>query len=173
MISKKIVVLVVTGAIVIPGIVVANGWPIEFGLLTPKNAVDIERRVYSDDGKQQIDFTVKRPYPRFALDREQYESLHKNGWTECKTKRDEWFHYYDASTQASPEKRCRYTFSKKFIKGPNLLSVLQGRYSKHEGVKSCPATPDNDNIDVIILFEKYESLKQLRNALRIREISCN
>jgi hypothetical protein len=115
---------------------------------------------------------VKRPYPKFAFEREQYAKLLKNGWVECETKRDEWFRFYDASAQAIPEKHCRYTFSKKFIKGTNLLSVMQGRYSKHEGAKNCPAAPDNSDVEVTIAHENYEKLQELKSALQTMEISC-
>ena len=171
-ITKVFTVLAVAGVFTIPGLVVGVDWPTEFDLLTPNDAADIERRDFSDDGKLQLDFSVKRSYPRFALDREQYAKLHKNGWTECKPKRDEWFHFYDASAQAMPGKHCRYSFSKHFVRGPYLLFVIQRRYSKHEGVKSCPATPDNNDIDVTVLYEKYETPQELKSALRIMDISC-
>lgn len=171
-ITKVFTVLAVAGVFTIPGLVVGVDWPTEFDLLTPKDAADIERRDFSDDGKLQFDFSVKRSYPKFALDGEQYAKLKKNGWTECKTKRDEWFHFFDASAQAIPDKRCRYTFSKHFIKGSHSLSILQGRYSKHEGAKNCPATPDNNDIDVIFLYEKYETPQELKSSLRIMDISC-
>lgn len=171
--STLFTTLVIAGVITIPNLAVAIDWPLEFDLLTPKDAADIERRDFSDDGKLQFDFSVKRSYPRFALDQEQYAKLHKKGWTECKTKRDEWFHFFDASAQAIPDKRCRYSFSKNFIKDTHLLFVIQRRYSKHEGVKNCPATPDNNDIDVTVLYQKYETPKQLRNALRIMELSCD
>jgi len=172
-IAKWIAALVVAGAFTVPGIVVAIDWPTEFDLLIPKDATDIERFDFSDDGRLQLNFSVNRSYPKFVLDREDYAKLNKNGWTECKTRRDEWFRFYDASDQAIPDKRCRYTLSNRFIRGPYLLSVLQGRYSKPEGAKNCPATPDNNDVDVIFLYEEYESLRQLKNTLRMMEISCD
>lgn len=171
-IAKRFAVLVVVGVLTIPRLGFAIDWPSEFDLLTPKDATDIERFDFSEDGKLQLSFYVKRSYPEFALGREQYAKLHKNGWTECKTKRDEWSHFFDASDQAPADKRCRYTFSKNFLKGLHLLFVMQERYSKHESVKSCPAIPDNNDIDVTVLYKKYETPQELKSALRIMDISC-
>jgi len=162
--SKLFAVLVVASVFTIPSLVVAVDWPTEFDLLTPKDAADIERYDFSDDGKLQLNFSVKRSYPKFALDREQYVKLQKNGWTECETKRNEWFHFFDASDHAMPDKRCRYSFSKNFIRGSHLLLIIQRRYSKHEGTKSCPAAPENNEIDVTVLHRKYETPQQLKSA---------
>lgn len=172
-IAKRFAVLVVVGVLTIPGVVVAIDWPTELGLLIPKDAADIERFDFSEDGKLQLDFSVKRSYPDFALDREQYAKLHKNGWTECKTREGEWFHFFDASNKALPDKRCRYSFSKNFMRGSDLIFVIQRRYSKHEGVKNCPAAPDNNDIDVTVMYKKYESPQELKSSLRIMEISCD
>lgn len=171
-IAKRIAALIVAGVFTIPGVVAAIDWPTEFDLLISKNATDIERLDFSEDGLLQLSFYVKRSYPKFALDRQQYDKLMKNGWTECKTQRDGWAHFFDASDHAIPDKRCRYTFSKKFAKGPYLLSVMQERNSRHEGVKKCPAIPDNDDIDVIVAYKKYETPQELKSALRIMDISC-
>lgn len=172
-IAKRFAALVVAGVLTIPGVVAAIDWPTEFDLLIPKDATDIERYDFSEDGKLQLSFYVKRSYPKFALGREQYAKLQENGWTECKTKRDEWSHFFDASDQALADKRCRYTFSKRFIRGSHSLFVMQERYSKHEGVKNCPATPDNNEVDVTVMYEKYGSLQELKSSLRLMEISCD
>lgn len=172
-IAKRITVIVTAGVLTIPGVVAALDWPTELDLLLPKDAASIERFDFSEDGKLQLDFSVKRPYPDFALDRQQYLELQKNGWTECKTKGDEWFHFFDASNQALPDKRCRYSFSKNFMRGSDLIFVIQRRYSKHEGIKNCPATPDNNKIDVTVMYEKYKSPQELKSSLRIMEISCD
>jgi len=170
-IAKRFAVLV-AGVFAILSPVIALDWPPEVDLLIPKDATDIERYDFSDHGKLQLDFSVKRLYPKFALDREQYAKLVKNGWTECRTRRNEWSRFYDASDQAIPDKRCRYSFSKNLIKGPHLLFVMQDRYSKHEGVKSCPAAPDNNDIEVSVLYEKYESPQQVQSVLRAMDKSC-
>ena len=163
-IAKRIAVLAVASVFAISGLVGAVDWPMEFDWLTPKDATDIERVDFSKDGKLELLFAVKRSYPDFTLGREQYDKLIKNGWTECRTKTNEWFRYFDASAQAEPNSRCRYVFSKNFMKGPHLLLVMQHRYSKHQGVESCPAVPDNNDIDVTILHEKFTSPQQLKSA---------
>ncbi len=142
----------------------AVDWPKEFDWLPPKDAADIERVDFSKHGKLELLFAVKRSYPDFALGQEQYDKLVKNGWTECKTKTNKWYRYFDASAQAEPDSRCTYVFSKNFAKGPYLLLVSQHRYSKHQGAESCPAVPDNNNIEVAVLHQKFKSPQQLKSA---------
>jgi len=139
--SKLFAVLVVASVFTIPSLVVAVDWPTEFDLLTPKDAADIERYDFSDDGKLQLNFSVKRSYPKFALDREQYVKLQKNGWTECETKRNEWFHFFDASDHAMPDKRCRYSFSKNFIKRFPFTFNNPTPVFKTRGNKKLPCGP--------------------------------
>lgn len=164
--TRSVIVRSLFGVVGFSVLAIAAGSPPEFELLMSKDATNIQRHSFVENGITQLNYVIGRPYPQFAIADDQYAQLAKMEWKECTGQRNKWSSFIDGSQKATQGRRCVYGASTYFVKGAQMLSVLQERQSKLEGAYRCPVAPDNNEIAVTIVINIYETEKQLKQLLR-------